>query len=383
MQVLDVATKDVWMASVNRDGTPSDGNVDCPEVSADGRTAVFVARASNLVGGSDRFSAIYLAERARPSTASSPPDRATGSAPTRVTEGADGSCFFPILSPNGRLVVFLSKATNLTTPRLARVERHVLIWDRDTRIFTLASSSVAHGPANGPSMNPCLSDDGSTVAFASWATNLAPEAAERATAGPGDREPTKALAKGSPPLASRAPSGVDDTGRGPAVYVVERRRHRVQRVSEVPYAAAPALSGDGRWVAFEGGEGPNRSMAIYLRDRGKGSSARASVISPPRWHDATSFRSPSISADGRFVAFSVPHPDRTCEVLVYDRTSGEIRQAAHSALYALRHLPRILSDGSAIWLVGVPSAVGAAEVPGSGAPPEEPEVIAARNPFLP
>lgn len=79
-------------------------------------------------------------------------------------------------------------------------------------------------PANGPSLSPSISDDGRFVAFESEATNLVK----------------------------------DDTNGVSDIFVVDRADRSIRRVSLAPggkeangASHRPAISGDGKWVAFD------------------------------------------------------------------------------------------------------------------------------------
>lgn len=79
-------------------------------------------------------------------------------------------------------------------------------------------------PGNGPSLNPSISDDGRYVAFESEATNLVK----------------------------------DDTNGVSDIFVVDRVDRSIRRVSVAPggkeangASHRPAISGDGKWVAFD------------------------------------------------------------------------------------------------------------------------------------
>ena len=69
----------------------------------------------------------------------------------------------------------------------------------------------------------------------------------------------------------------------------------------------PSLSADGRYLAFESsdealGHGFNYMIQVYVRDRVAGTTTKVSVPDNGAQPDGSSV-SPSISDDGRFVAF--------------------------------------------------------------------------------
>lgn len=94
----------------------------------------------------------------------------------------------------------------------------------------------------------------------------------------------------------------------------------------------PAISADGRFVAFEVRSGSNSE--IFMRDRATETSERVSVASDGEPANSISFR-PSLSADGRFVAFEswgsslVPDDTNdTADVYVHDRQTGATIRAS-------------------------------------------------------
>src|SRR5262245_54408470 len=141
--------------------------------------------------------------------------------------------------------------------------------------------------ANNMSDMSALSADGRFVAFVSLAENLVP----------------------------------DDTNGFADVFVHDRKTGRTERVSLdsrgrqgdghsglVGVAGYPAISADGRFVAFPSdatnlvGMDTNGTTDVFVRDRLTGSTTRVSVSSAGDEADGIS-DGPAISADGRFVAF--------------------------------------------------------------------------------
>ncbi|MGQ9927083.1 MAG: putative Ig domain-containing protein [Chloroflexaceae bacterium] len=194
-------------------------------------------------------------------------------------EGNNGSRS-PAISRNGRFVAFASEASNLFSGDSNDASD---IFVRDRQLNTTSRVSVATGgiQANGPSFAPALSDDGRFVAFESFATNLV----------------------------SLDTNGLRD------VFVHDRQTNTTVRVSVDSSGTqangdsyAPSISGDGRFEAFVSsatnlvGADTNGVSDIFVRDLQMNTTIRVSVDSGGAQANGDSY-APSISGDGRFVAF--------------------------------------------------------------------------------
>jgi len=135
--------------------------------------------------------------------------------------------------------------------------------------------------AGGFSLAPSISADGRFVAFASTATNLVP----------GDTNGKMDVLVRDRVLATTERVSVDSAG--------------TQGDGD---SADPSISADGRYVAFSSfasnlvAGDTNGNTDIFLRDRVAGTTVRLSV-KPSGAQAFGASRKPSISADGRFVAF--------------------------------------------------------------------------------
>ena len=205
---------------------------------------------------------------------------------------ANGESGGPDISGDGRYVVFVSSAGNLTDPQIPPGVPRVYLRDREAGTTRLLATSVRGGPGNGYSSNPVISTDGTTVAFESAATDLVTEP--------------------------------DDAGRTVNVYWMRwpsGQRARVSLTStghaRAGQSVSPSLSADGRYVAFMStadltcvgappcvAEAPdtNRRADVYLRDTQAGTTRRLTPSDSGGDANAASYH-PAISADGRYVAF--------------------------------------------------------------------------------
>ena len=145
-----------------------------------------------------------------------------------------------------------------------------------------SASGPAVPKANGTSSCPAISGDGRWVAFESSASNLV----------------------------------AGDTNGQQDVFVHDRQTGTTTRVSVGPRAprptmtaAAPSISADGRWVAFDScasnlvAGDTNGVNDVFVHDRQTGTTTRVSVGPGGAQANAGS-GAPAISADGRWVAFA-------------------------------------------------------------------------------
>jgi len=165
--VRDRLTGTTARVSVDSSGVQGDQESLGPSISADGRYVAFYSAAANLValdtnGVTDAF--VH--------------DRQTGVTELASVDSAgnqgDGDCYFPTLSADGRYVAFRSAATNLV---LSDTNGFFDIFVRDRQSATTERVSVdsASGQSDGDSgLHPVISADGRFVVFYSGGTNLVP-----------------------------------------------------------------------------------------------------------------------------------------------------------------------------------------------------------------
>lgn len=172
----DVYAFDVQRKAIARIGVdPSDGSSEqssfAPSVSGNGRIVAF-ARSTPLVREAvktilapvvRRRLDVYVHDRARTTT-------------SLISRGADGgiangSSFYPTISADGRVVAFASTASNLG-PRDRNRADDIYLHDLETSRTSLATTGSGGTGADGPSSHPALSGDGRFIVFVSSASNL-------------------------------------------------------------------------------------------------------------------------------------------------------------------------------------------------------------------
>src|SRR5215510_11605429 len=269
------ATATTSRESVNSNGGQADSFSEMPSISADGRYVTFVSDSSNLVAGDTNGRTDVFVRDRQAGTTSRVSVSSNGN---QANRGSD----MPSISADGRFVVFVSVATNLV-PGDTNGMGDVFVRDRQAGTTSRVNVDSNGDQADGEGFNPTISADGRFVAYSSGASNL-----------------------------------VDgDTNDTYAVFVRDRQTGTTSRVSvrsngdqanNVSYT--PSISADGGSVAFVSlasnlvSGDTNGQADVFVRDRQAGTTTRVNVSSDG--HQAAKRRSekPSISADGRFVAFN-------------------------------------------------------------------------------
>ncbi len=295
----------IEMISVAADGTPGDGNTFTPPaISATGRFVSFQSDATNLVPGpSSGFADIYVRDTCIGASAGCAPSTIRVSVATDGTL-ANGNSRSPSISADGRFVAFDSSATNLV-PNDSQVNGQADVFLRDTCIgagtgctptTTRVSVATNGSQADGDSRNASITADGRLVAFGSTATNLVP----------GD-------SNGKIDVFVRDTCVAAPAGCTPSTTQVSVATDGTQSDGD---SVRESISTDGRFVGFVSfatnlvpGD-TNGHQDVFVRDTCFGgpsgcavSTTRISVNSNGAQADNDS-GTPSISADGRFVAFA-------------------------------------------------------------------------------
>jgi Tol biopolymer transport system component len=305
------ATAQTQLVSVNRDGsgTANGGSVGSA-FSADGRFMAFISTATDLLSNDTSGQNVYVRDLETGVTTLISADHAG-------TGGANGQCFNPVLSADGRFVAFESTATNLvandTNGGLQGGHlSDVFLRDRQLGVTQLVSINLAGTDSGeGESTTPAISADGTVVAFNSRAKNLT---ANTPNPNPGlNQDALNVYAR--------------DLMAGTTQLVSVNMMLETALGDSAIYSAA-AISADGRNVAFTSSapdlvSNDTNGMGmqdVFVRDL---QSNTTMLVSINRFGDTGTIhfnnRSeyPLISADGRFVVFTSYVPD-----LVTNDTNG-------------------------------------------------------------
>lgn len=161
-----------YLVSRSTTGEQSDGLSFGPAVSADGRYVAFLSQATNLVPGDDNQAQdVYLRDMATGTTERISVNSAEEGANAQSGFSQRGSSSQVGISADGRYVTFDSFATNLV-PNDTNEAIDVFRRDRLEGTTVRVSVTDVETQADGSSSDPANSADGRVVAFISQATNL-------------------------------------------------------------------------------------------------------------------------------------------------------------------------------------------------------------------
>jgi Tol biopolymer transport system component len=246
----------------------------------------------------------------------------------------------PSISADGRFVAFSSSANNLVPGDTNRAY-DVFVRDRQTGVTTRVSVDSAGAEGNNASGSPSISGDGRYVVFASSATNLVAGDTNKVrdvflhdmTTGATSRISVSWLGEQADsdsfhPVISADGQHVaydsyagnliwQDTNGVHDVFEFDRADNQVSRVSIDSngqqgngISQLPSISADGRYVAFSSGASnialfadTNNADDVFLHDRLSGRTDRISVdVDGVQGNSASRYA--TVSADGRYVVFN-------------------------------------------------------------------------------
>jgi Tol biopolymer transport system component len=274
------------------------------EISANGRYVTFHSDAALVASDSNGVSDVYVHDRKTRKT-----KRVSVRSNGNQGNGASRS---PSISANGRYVAFESDASNLVAHD-SDDKTDIFVHDRKTKRtkrVSIRTLVTAVAGTLGDSRFAAISGNGRFVAFRSQSTILV---------------------------------NFDTNGHSD-VFVHDRKKFKTKRISIRTNGAQgdggsshPAISFDGRFVAFEShastlvANDSNDEEDTFLRDRKKKRTTRVSVSTGGTQGNGEA-DDPSISANGRFIAFessatNLVGKDDNAEqdVFIHDRVKHKTR----------------------------------------------------------
>ncbi len=318
----------IRMVSVAANGTQANGyNSYEPSVSADGRYVAFNGYATNLVLGDTNGTSDIFVKDMQTGAVILASTTADGTQANGVNNGAS-------ISDDGRYVAFASYATNLVAGDTNNTW-DVFVKDLQSGALIHANTAADGTQANGWTSIPSISADGRYVTFASAATNLVPEDTDntpdifikdlqtgtitRANT-TADWTEAKIYADGrvsadgryvvfvstpTDPITGAATGGPVD------IFVKDLQTGVLTRVGPSADESIPTISGDGRYVAFSSDAsnlvaGDTNGIAdIFVRDLQTGAVARVNTAADgSQANEYTDTYTSAITADGRYIVFA-------------------------------------------------------------------------------
>jgi hypothetical protein len=298
--VRDRISLQTTRVSVASNGAQANGSSGGASISGDGRYVAFQSYATNLVSGDNNNSIdVFVHDRTNVQTV-------RVSVASNGTQGNNASYGLAI-SANGQFIAFYSDASNLVS---GDTNGFGDIFVRNLTLGQTTRVSVASDGTEGNSWaysDPSISSDGRYVAFSSEASNLVS----------------------------------DDTNNRRDIFVHDRTSGQTMRVSlssdeleANDWSEHPFISADGHEVAFYSqasnlvGGDTNNMGDVFVRDLTAGQTQRVSIATGGMQGNEAS-RYPSISADGRYVAFESFATNLVSldtngvgDIFVRDRTDG-------------------------------------------------------------
>jgi Tol biopolymer transport system component len=304
-------------------GVEGDGLSNDPSISDDGRYVAFASKASNFaINDPNQTWDVFLLDRQD--------NRLSCLSCDAVGRTADKQSLQARISGDGRFVVFQSDAA--LTSDDTNIDGDVYLYARETSAITLVSRAPDKGAANGKSWYPAISRTGDLITFDSFASNLVAE----------------------------------DTNGERDVFTYARSSQVIARVSIATdgsqgqhLSSVPSISADSHVVAFmswshQFATPSAYNMDVYVRDVAAGTTRRMSQSEAGAQGDRESWY-PALSADGRFVAFDSPAENLTSEptggllhVYVRDRAADTIARVASTGGSSNVSFVKFTDDGLAI-----------------------------------
>jgi len=350
--VSDIFVHDTKIGTTIRVSVDTTGNEGSqqsaePSISGDGRYIVFSSTADNLVpGDTNNTSDVFVHDVVTGVTSRVSVD-ILGNEGNRSSDSAD-------ISVDGNFIAFASFANNLTLDDTDDKE-DVFVIDMDSGNITRVVAMGSEHELNSPDLDLVISANGRYVAFKSIASALVLN----------DTNDHFDVFVHDLNTATTSRVSVDSDG-----------------IEGDNSSFGPEISADGRYVAFHSGAGnlvngdDNEVVDTFVHDRDTGLTTRVSVDSAGNEGDSHSTQS-SISADGRFIAFHSLSSNLVAgdtndqfDVFLRDTVAGTTTFVARDALGEMANgagfFPSISADGRYVAFTTIATNLVANDTNGSG-----------------
>ncbi|MHB1457603.1 MAG: TolB family protein [Armatimonadota bacterium] len=328
----------VERVSISSIGEEGNGASDNPAISSDGRYVVFQSLASNLTAG-DTNGCLDVFIRDRDSSTT---ERVSVSS---SNEQGNGNSYNPSISADGRYIVFESTASNLISED-TNGNSDIFIYDRINLTTERISVTSLGTQMSVDSHDPCISADGTCVAFTSgydlMIRDFLADTTETISSGSG----AFSLSFDGRYVAFEASSSLLPGGNRDAydVYVTDRSTDVTERISVSSTGVAgdgfshnPVISANGRYVTFTSYSSnltpilDNWGWNIYVRDRIEGTTEYVDTGNYGYY--------PSISSDGRYITFAEIYA--VGRIHLWDQITGIEKVISNGS-----HITSISGDGN-------------------------------------
>jgi Tol biopolymer transport system component len=339
------------------------------DMTPDGRFIAFVANTNGTMGTSTCIS-VWDAQSSTMTLASVDLSNAVST---------NATCDWPALDSSGRFVAFLSSATNLVTNTIVG-DYHLYVRDMQAGVTVLIDGDTnGVGSPMSPATAPRFSADGRFVAFESSAGAVVPDNRNRDYGvfvrefGTGAAELISARHAALPSLSPNGSSKLsilsvsangrfiaftsdadnlvpNDTNGCPDIFVNDLLLTTnilvsmgTNGVAADGFSREPSISADGRYVAFTSSADnlvagdTNQASDVFVRDLQSATIALVSVSTSGTGPGNGSSYSPWISADGRYVLFHSLAQNLAAGSFIAGYESLFLRDLQLGTNYALTH----------------------------------------------
>ena len=282
----DSETGSTKRISVSSTGEQANNNsyMNISSISDDGRFVLFASNASNLVENDTNNARDIFVHDVETAITSLISASSSG-------EVGKNDSYSATISADGRLVAFLSSASNLASDD-TNSANDIFLHDRDTAQTSRINLSDTGQQADANSSNPLISKDGKHVVYASAASNIVATDTN--------------YARPFPPGCSHD-CGPDENGQDIFIHEIATKQTEIVNLAsgiQLKYTGSYRISEDARYVFFDRGyeDGSGADWQLYRKDleTGKIVLANKTVSGQVAYFSYLS----ALSPDGRFALFN-------------------------------------------------------------------------------